>query len=118
MGFVSIPVRLARTLHSRWLRMGPDDRERLEPLARDARDRALDLRGTGDRESAERELNAANESLAAAIVASAEADPEVGEVEVAGLRADLRRELDRLAHADVKVTRTTPQPAPALVCRR
>ena len=62
MGFVSIPVRLARTLHSRWLRMGPDDRERLAPLARDARDRALDLRGTSDREAAERELNAANES--------------------------------------------------------
>ena len=97
MGFVSIPVRLARTLHSRWLRLGPDDRERLAPLARDARDRALDLRGSDDRESAERELNAANESLAAAIVASAEADPEVDEVEVAGLRADLRRELDRLA---------------------
>lgn len=112
MGFVSIPVRLARTLHSRWLRMGPDDRERLAPLARDARDRALDLRGTNDREAAERELKAANESLAAAIVASAEADPEVDEVEVAGLRADLRRELDRLAQADVKVTRNSPQPRP------
>jgi hypothetical protein len=110
MGFVSIPVRLARTLHSRWLRMGEDDRERLAPLARDARDRALDLRGSADRESAERELNAANESLAAAIVASAEADPEVDEVEVAGLRADLRRELDRLAQADVKATRTSPHP--------
>ena len=88
--------------------MGPDDRERLAPLARDARDRALDLRGTNDREAAERELNAANESLAAAIVASAEADPEVDEVEVAGLRADLRRELDRLAKADVKASRVTP----------
>ncbi len=109
MGFVSLPVRLARTLHSRWLRMGTDDRERLAPLARDARDRALDLRGTNDREAAERELNAANESLAAAIVASAEADPEVDEAEVAGLRADLRRELDRLANADVKASRTTPR---------
>jgi hypothetical protein len=105
MGFVSIPVRLARTLHSRWLRMGPDERERLAPLARDARDRALDLRGSGDRERAERELNAANESLAAAIVASAEADPEVDDAEVAGLRADLRRELDRLANGDVKASR-------------
>ncbi|HLM27389.1 MAG TPA: hypothetical protein VK304_10535 [Thermoleophilaceae bacterium] len=109
MGFVSIPVRLARTLHTRWLRMGPDDRERLAPLARDARDRALDLRGTTEREQAERELNAANESLAAAIVASAEADPEIDEVEVASLRADLRRELDRLAQADVKASRTTPR---------
>jgi hypothetical protein len=109
MGFVSLPVRLARTLHSRWLRMGEDERERLAPLARDARDRALDLRGSADREQAERELKAANESLAAAIVASAEADPEVDEVEVAGLRADLRRELDRLAQADVKVTKSAPR---------
>ena len=109
MGFVSLPVRLARTLHSRWLRMGEAERERLAPLARDARDRALDLRGTTDRGQAERELQAANESLAAAIVASAEADPEVDEVEVAGLRADLRRELDRLAQADVKASRTTPR---------
>jgi hypothetical protein len=109
MGFVSLPVRLARTLHSRWQRMGEPERERLAPLARDARDRALDLRGTtAGREQAERELNAANESLAAAIVASAEADPEVDEIEVASLRADLRRELDRLAQADVTVTKTAP----------
>ena len=79
------------------------------PLARDARDRALTCAAPPTATQAERELNAANESLAAAIVASAEADPEVDEVEVAGLRADLRRELDRLAQADVKVTRTTPQ---------
>ncbi|MDQ3587748.1 MAG: hypothetical protein M3350_02030 [Actinomycetota bacterium] len=112
MGFVSLSVRLARTLHSRWLRLGPADRERLAPLARDARDRALDLRGASDRDQAERELKAANESLAAAIVASAEADPEVDEAEVQGLRADLRRELDRLARADVKASRTTSsQPA-------
>nr|MDQ3587959.1 hypothetical protein [Actinomycetota bacterium] len=90
MGFVSLSVRLARTLYTRWLRLGPADRERLAPLARDARDRALDLRGTDDRVQAERELKAANESLAAAIVASAEADPEVDEAEVRGLRADLR----------------------------
>ena len=110
MGFVSVPVRLARTLHSRWMRMNETERERLAPLARDARDRALDLRGEASgREQAERELNAANESLAAAIVASAEADPEVDEVEVASLRADLRRELDRLAQADVKVTKTAPR---------
>ena len=113
MGFVSLPVRLARTLHSRWLRMAAEERARLAPVARDARDRALDLRGTADREQAERELKAANESLAAAIVASAEADPEVDETEVQGLRADLRRELDRLARAEVTATKTpSHQPAP------
>lgn len=106
MGFVSLPVRLTRTLHSRWLRLGPADRERLAPLARDARDRALDLRGATDRDQAEAELKAANESLAAALVASAEADPEVDEAEVQSLRGDLRRELDRLARADVKASRT------------
>ncbi len=106
MGFVSLPVRLARTLHSRWLRLGPADRERLAPLARDARDRALDLRGATDRDQAESELKAANESLAAALVASAEADPEVDEAEVQSLRRDLRRELDRLARAEVKASRT------------
>lgn len=112
MGFVSLSIRLARTLHTRWLGLGPTDRERLAPLARDARDRALDLRGTNDRDQAERELKAANESLAAAIVASAEADPHVDEAEVQGLRADLRRELDRLAQAEVKAS-TTPSRQPA-----
>jgi len=107
MALSSIGIRLARMLHGRWQQMRDDDRERLAPLARDARDRALDLRGTTDREQAERELRAANESLAAAIVASAEADPEVDEIEVRELREDLRRELDRLASAEVKASRGT-----------
>lgn len=112
MALASIGIRLARTLHARWQRLGGEERERLAPLARDARERALDLRGTGDRERAERELRAANESLAAAIVASAEADPEVAEDEVAGLREDLRRELDRLAHADIEAS-AAPSRQPA-----
>ncbi len=107
MAFISIGIRLARTLHTRWLALGAAERERLAPLARAARDRALDLRGSADREQAERELKDANESLAAAMVASAEADPEIDETEVQDLRAELRRELDRLAQAEVKAWKTT-----------
>lgn len=98
-------IRLAHTLYSRWRRLGPADRERLEPLAEDAKGRALELRGTSDPESAGRDLNAANHTLAAALLASAEADPELPENEVSELRKDLRRELDRLASADIDASR-------------
>ena len=98
-------IRIAHTLYSRWRRLAPSDRERLEPLAENAKDRALDLRGTGDREAAGRDLQAANETLAAALLSSAEADPELPEIEVHQLRRDLKRELDRLASADVQASR-------------
>lgn len=98
-------IRLAHTLYSRWRRLAPADRERLEPLAEDAKGRALELRGTRDPESAGRDLNAANHTLAAALLASAEADPELPEIEVSELRKDLKRELDRLASADIKASR-------------
>lgn len=98
-------IRVAHTLYSRWRTLAPADRERLEPLAEDAKDRALELRGTGDRETAGRDLRAANETLAAALLASAEADPELPEIEVRQLRTDLKRELDRLASAEVQASR-------------
>ena len=98
-------IRLARTLYSRWRTLKPADRLRLAPLAEDAKSLALDLRGSRDRTEAERDLRSANESLAAAIVESAEADPELDEIEVRRLRDDLRRELERLATAEVKASR-------------
>ena len=98
-------IRVARSLHSRWRTLGPDERRRLAPLAADAKDRALDVRGVGDRQAAERDLVIANESLAAAIVESAEADPEVTESDLTELRDELRRELDRLATADISASR-------------
>ena len=101
----SFGVRVARSLYGRWRTLGPTDRDRLAPLAAEAKERALDARGAADARTAERELAAANESLAAGIVESAEADPEVSEVEVGRLREDLRRELDRLASAEVRVSR-------------
>jgi hypothetical protein len=96
----ALGVRVARSLYGRWLRLPAPDRERLEPLAEDAKRLALDLRGFVDRGTAERELRVANESLAAALVESAEADPEVTEAEVGRLRDELGRELARLAAAE------------------
>jgi hypothetical protein len=93
----TLGVRVARALHSRWRLLPTADRERLAPLADSARERALDLRGAEDRETAAEELRAANETLAAAIVESAESDPELDATELRRLREDLRRELARLA---------------------
>jgi hypothetical protein len=100
-----VGIRLARTLHWHWRALPQADRERIAPLAEDARRQALDLRGAGDLETAAKELRAANETLAAALVESAEADPELDEIEVRRLRDDLRRELERLASAEVKASR-------------
>jgi hypothetical protein len=102
-------IRVARSLHARWRTMGPDERQRLAPLAADAKERALELRGVADRDSAERELATANETLAAAIVDSAQANPEVSESDLAELRDDLRRELDRLATAEISASRRAGQ---------
>ena len=88
-------IRVARGLYSRWRVLPAADRERIAPLARNAKDKALSLRGAADGRRAEAELRGA----------SAEADPEVEEEEVRQLRDDLRRELDRLAHADIKASR-------------
>ena len=93
----ALGVRVARSLYARWRRLAPAERLRLEPLAEDAKRQALDLRGRADAASAERELRTTSETLAQALVASAEADPEVDELEVRRLRDELRRELDRLA---------------------
>jgi hypothetical protein len=99
-----VGIRLARTLHSRWRSLPSADRERIAPLAENAKRQALDLRGAGDLEQAARELRAANETLAAALVESAEADPELDAIEVKRLREDLRRELERLASGEVKAS--------------
>jgi hypothetical protein len=93
----ALGVRIARSLYERWRLLPAPDRSRVAPLAAQAKRAALDLRGASDRERAEVELRTANETLAAALVESAEADPEVSEDEVRRLRADLQRELERLA---------------------
>ena len=77
---------MARLLYRRWARLASPDRERLEPLAEDVKQRALEVRGTLDDGAAERELELASSELASAM----------GADEVAELREELRRELERV----------------------
>jgi hypothetical protein len=102
----AIGVRVARSLHGRWRLLPAADRERLASFAHDAKEKALDLRGSSDREMAEADLKAANETLAAALVETAEADPEVASEDVDELREELRSELERLSKADIKASRS------------
>jgi hypothetical protein len=109
----AIGIRVARSLHSRWRMLPPADRQRIAPLAEDAKDKALALRGESDLSRAQADLRAANETLAAALVETAEADPEIAHDELRTLREELNRELDRLASAEIKVSRSGRQaPSP------
>ena len=47
---------MARLLYSRWESLTPAEREKLGPLARDVKERALEVRGKVDDGSAETEL--------------------------------------------------------------
>jgi hypothetical protein len=107
----ALGVRVARSLYGRWRVLPEADRLRIEPLAEDLKRRALDVRGAPDRERAGKDLRAANETFAAALVEAAEADPEIGADEVRELREELRRELERLASADIKASRTRSERA-------
>lgn len=82
----AVAVRVARLLYRRWEALTPPERQRLEPLAKDVKERALEVRGRVDTGEAERELELASTELAAAL----------GADEVAELRAELRRELERV----------------------
>ncbi|MBA2630768.1 MAG: hypothetical protein H0U84_07080 [Thermoleophilaceae bacterium] len=106
-GAAALAVRVTRSLHARWTVLPEGERDRIAPLAEDAKRRALDLRGAVDRPRAEEELRAADASLAAALVDSAEGDPEIDDLEVDRLKDELERELRRLAGGDVKASRST-----------
>ena len=82
----ALGVRVARSLYGRRRVLPEPERRRIENLAED--------------------LRAANATPAAALVETAEAIPEVSEDEVRELRDDLRRELERLAGAEIKASRT------------
>ena len=62
--------------------MSAPERTRLEGLADDVKERALELRGTPDPDGAGRDLEQASERLADAMAESADADPEVPDAEV------------------------------------
>lgn len=102
----SMGVRVARTMHGRWRRMAAPERARLKGLADDVRKRALDLRGSPEPVPDRLALQGASERLAAAMVDSAQTDPEVSDAEVDELRGELARELDRLERSDVKAFQT------------
>jgi hypothetical protein len=101
----ALGIRVARSLYGRWRVLPDARRRRIEPLAEALKARALDVRGAPDRRRASQDLDDANRSFAAALVETAEADPEVDDEEVRQLRAELRRELERLASADIKAWR-------------
>ncbi len=102
----ALGVRVSRSLYGRWRVLPEKDRQRIEGLAEDLKHKALELRGAPDAGRAGKDLRAANETLAAALVDTAQANPEVSDNEVRELREDLRRELERLAGADIKASRT------------
>jgi uncharacterized membrane protein YebE (DUF533 family) len=102
----AIGVRVARSLYGRWRLLPAADRERIAAFAEDAKEKALSVRGASDPTQAQAELRDASETLAAALVETAESDPEIDTDEVAELREELRRELERLATADIKASRS------------
>ena len=108
----AVGIRVARSLYARWRILPERDRQRIESLAEDLKEQAFAIRGAPDRARAEADLFAANETFAAALVETAEADPELDEIEVHELREDLRRELERLANADIKAWRTRREATP------
>jgi hypothetical protein len=102
----AIGVRVARSLYGRWRLLPAADRERIAAFAEDAKEKALSVRGASDPTQAQADLRDASETLAAALVETAECDPEIDTDEVAELREELRRELERLATADIKASRS------------
>ena len=102
----AIGVRVARSLYGHWRLLPAADRESIAGFAEDTKEKALSLRGSNNRVQAESDLRASSETLAAAIVETAESDPELGADDVQQLRDDLRRELERLSTADVKASRS------------
>jgi hypothetical protein len=87
-GATTLGVQLARSVEDGWRRMSPSRRAKLEQLAANVRERKVEQRG-------------------AIVPPPANVAAEVSDVEVHDLRADLARELERLAHADIRAARGT-----------
>jgi hypothetical protein len=102
----AIGVRVARSLYGRWRLLPPADRERTAAFAEDTKEKALSLRGSADPAGAGADLRASSETLAAALVETAESDPELAPDDVQQLREDLKRELERFAGAEIQASRT------------
>ena len=104
-GATTLGAQLARSVQGGWRRMSPSRRARLEQLAANVKQRAREQRGGVEPESTAPAPPAANVPRTGAPVVSAAGDREVSEVEVHDLRADLARELERLADASITATR-------------
>ena len=74
----AIGVRVARSLYGRWRVLPVADRDRIASFAEDAKEKALSVRGANDPTLAQADLRAASETLAAALVETAESDPGIG----------------------------------------
>ena len=109
-GAAALTVRVTRSLYARWNALPEGQRERIEPVAERAKRSALDLRGAAAPERAGAEARADGASLAEAIIEAAAGDPQLDDAEVLQLREDLARELARLADADIKASRSAPEP--------
>jgi hypothetical protein len=107
----ALGVRVARSLYGRWRLLPSADRERIAEFAEDTKEKALSLRGRSDRATAAEDLRASSETLAAALVETAESDPEVSAEDVQQLREELRRELQRLSTAEIKASRSAGERA-------
>ena len=96
---LSPQLRLARALYHEWRLLPDRERRRIEPIAREVKELALDLRGNMDRATAEAGLAMATEGLAIAIMEAAEADRKRPAAEVEALRSYLQAELYRATPA-------------------
>lgn len=105
-GAAALSLRVARSLHARWRQLPRGARRRPEQLAIEAPKPAPEGRGEPDYARAAASLRAANDRLAATLVETTESNPDVSATDVAQLKGDLRRALERLANADVKASRT------------
>ena len=112
-GAAALTVRVTRSLYSRWNVLPAAERARIEPVAERAKQSALDLRGAVDRELAGAEARAAGPRWRRPWWSPRPGIPELDEDEVVRLREDLARELARLADADIKASRSTPEPGTA-----
>lgn len=104
-GATTLGAQVARSVYERWRRLPAARREKLAGLAANVRERALDSRGEAARHTPGQQPRQPGERLADPMARPAAADPGVSDVEVRDLRAELARELDRLAGADIQASR-------------
>ena len=110
-GATTLGAQVARSVQGGWQRMSPARRAKLEQLAASIRERTVEPHAANVRARAAAppaaeppsDWKAPEPSRRA--TAARPGEPEVTEVEVRDLRADLARELERLAEANIHAAR-------------